>query len=467
MFRIGIFALILGLCVPAQAQERAVPEARSQVALSFAPVVKTVSPAVVNVYSKKIVQAREAVSPLLNDPFFRQFFGDRLGLGAPRQRVQQSLGSGVILRADGVIVTNHHVIKDADAITVALADKREFEAKLIGSDERTDLAVLRIDARGAALPFVDLGDPDALQVGDLVLAIGNPFGVGQTVTSGIVSALARTSVGISDYQFFIQTDAAINPGNSGGALVAMDGKLMGINTAIYSGNGGSVGIGFAIPVTMVRSVVASVLKNGRAIRPWFGAVSQTVNAELARELGLARPGGAAVVRVHPGGPADKAGVKKGDVILSVNNRDVDDEESLRFRIATLAVGDSMTLRLASGGKERGATLALIAPPETPPTDAQDLNGRHPLSGVTVANLNPALIEDLGLHGDDAGVIVLRVLRGGFADRLGIEPGDVLLRINSAAVDTVADLKRALERGSGGWRIQLRRQGRTLNLQVGG
>ncbi|MCC7167320.1 MAG: trypsin-like peptidase domain-containing protein, partial [Rhodospirillales bacterium] len=304
MMRIVALALFALAALPAWAQS--VPQSRDQIRLSFAPLAKQTAPAVVNIYTRKVVQTRQVVSPFMNDPFFQRFFGEQFGMGMPQERIQRSLGSGVIVGAEGVIVTNHHVIKDSDEITVVLSDRREFEAQLVGSDERTDLAVLRIQTKGEKLPALDWGDSDALEVGDLVLAIGNPFGVGQTVTSGIVSALARTTAGITDFQFFIQTDAAINPGNSGGALITMDGKLVGINTAIYSRDGGSNGIGFAIPAAMGRSVVGGILATGKPIRPWLGAAGQTVTAEIAQSLGLAKPMGVFVNNLHPGGPAEKA-----------------------------------------------------------------------------------------------------------------------------------------------------------------
>jgi len=290
---------------------RALPEAPSsmgQVQLTFAPVVKRVAPGVVNVYSKSIVQTQ--VNPFFNDPLFSQLFGTP----EMRQRVQQSLGSGVIVRGDGLIVTNNHVVEGGNEITVALSDKREFRAKVLLADPRTDLAVLKIDTHGENLPVVPFANSDAVQVGDLVLAIGDPFNVGQTVTMGIVSALARTQISASDYQFFIQTDAAINPGNSGGALVTTDGKLAGINTAIYSRSGGSIGIGFAIPANLVRRVVEGVeggLKNGGKASvqlAWVGASGQPVTSEIAASLGLSRPGGVLIKEVYPDGPLGKAGV---------------------------------------------------------------------------------------------------------------------------------------------------------------
>ncbi|MBX6368535.1 MAG: trypsin-like peptidase domain-containing protein, partial [Rhodospirillales bacterium] len=270
MLRLALL-LLLVVSIPSFAADRVLPDSREQIKLSFAPVVKRTAPAVVNVFSRRIVRRSGPPPGLFNDPLFRRFFGDAIPFGLPQERVQNSLGSGVLVARDGLIVTNNHVIDGADEIIVVLADRREFEAQIVRRDERTDLAVLKIDVGNEALPYLELGDSDSLEVGDLVLAIGNPFGVGQTVTSGIVSALARTQVGISDFRFFIQTDAAINPGNSGGALVDLDGKLVGINTAIYSRSGGSIGIGFAIPASMVRAVVAGAATGGRVVRPWLGA----------------------------------------------------------------------------------------------------------------------------------------------------------------------------------------------------
>ena len=283
---------------PASAQERdgarRVPTSPSEVRLSYAPIVQKAAPAVVNVYAARTVQNR---NPLLDDPFFRRFFGVPGG-GGPSEQQQRSLGSGVLVDAAGLVVTNNHVIDGADQVKVSLADKREFEAEIVLKDSRSDLAVLRIKGSGEKFPALEFADSDALQVGDLVLAMGNPFGVGQTVTHGIVSAVARTQVGITDYQFFIQTDAAINPGNSGGALVDMNGRLVGINTAIFSRSGGSIGIGFAIPANMVRVVVASAQTGGSTVRrPWLGARLQAVTPEIAESLNLRRPSGALVAMV--------------------------------------------------------------------------------------------------------------------------------------------------------------------------
>ncbi|HLC08741.1 MAG TPA: trypsin-like peptidase domain-containing protein, partial [Methyloceanibacter sp.] len=325
----------------AEDAKRVVPESMVQVKQSFAPVVKRVAPAVVNVYvSRKVAQV---VSPFANDPFFSRLFGDNFGI--PRERVQNSLGSGVLVSKEGVVVTNNHVISGSGEaeITVALADGREFPAKLILKDEQTDLAVLRLEASNVEFPSIEFNDSDSLEVGDIVLAIGDPFGVGQTVTSGIVSALARTQVGISDYQFFIQTDAAINPGNSGGALVDMEGRLVGINTAIFSRTGGSLGIGFAIPSNMVGLVVQAALKGGKVQRPWFGASLQSVTSEIADSLGLDRPGGALIKSLHAKGPAARSGLKPGDVVISVDGKPVQDPEALQYRFATKGLGGTAEL----------------------------------------------------------------------------------------------------------------------------
>ncbi len=450
----------------ADAAEKVVPGSAGDVTLSFAPLVKMAAPAVVNIYTRKVVQARQ-VSPLFDDPFFRRFFGEGFGrgLGAPQERVQNSLGSGVIVDPSGVIVTNHHVIDGADEITVVLADRREFAATVAGTDERTDLAALKIDTKGEKLPFLEFRDSDGLEVGDLVLAIGNPFGVGQTVTSGIVSALARTQVGISDLNFFIQTDAAINPGNSGGALITMDGKLVGINTAIFSKSGGSHGIGFATPSNMVRSVIAGVAQGGRLVRPWLGATGQTVTAEIAASLGMPRPMGVLINEVHPRSPVREAGIAPGDAIVAVAGRPVEDPQALKYRIATLGIGQTADVTVWRRGGERHVTLKLIAPPETPPREVTEVGGANPLTGATVANMSPALAEELGLEAAPEGVFVIELKRGAMAARLGFRPGDRIVAINGEETGTVARLKAALARPAERWRVNLNRGGTPLNWVI--
>ena len=437
-----------------------------QVQLTFAPVVKRVAPAVVNVYSKSVVQAQ--VNPFFNDPLFGQLFGTP----EMRQRVQQSLGSGVIVRADGLILTNNHVVEGGTDIIVALSDKREFKAKVLLADPRTDLAVLKIDTKGEHLPVVPFADTDAVQVGDLVLAIGDPFGVGQTVTMGIVSALARTQISASDYQFFIQTDAAINPGNSGGALVTTDGKLAGINTAIYSRSGGSIGIGFAIPANLARRVVEGVeggLKSGTTASvqlAWVGASGQPVTSDNRRQPGP----GASRRRADQGDlsrrPAVAGGVKSGEVVQSVDGAAVDDMQSLNYRTATHRAGDSVKMHVASGKAARDVTVTLALPPENPPREAATIAGRNPLTGARVENISPATATELQMDVMAKGVAIVAVNSSGIAANYGFQPGDIVRSINGAAITRVGDLVRLLN-AANRWDMVVERGGRKLTLSVEG
>src|SRR5262245_3472318 len=372
-------------------QDRRVPSSPNEVRLSYAPVVQRAAPAVVNVYAARAVATTR--NPFLDDPIFRRFFGVPDG-GAPSEQLQRSLGSGVIVDTGGLIVTNNHVIEGATEVKVSLADKREFEADIVLKDQRSDLAVLRIRGHSERFPAIDFADSDALLVGDLVLAIGNPFAVGQTVTHGIVSAVARTQVGITDYQFFIQTDAAINPGNSGGALVDMTGKLVGINTAIFSRSGGSQGIGFAIPANMVRVVVASAKGGGSTVkRPWLGARLQGVTPEIAESMGLKRPTGALVASVTNGSAAARAGLRTGDLITAIDGQPVEDSNAFEYRFATKMLGGTARLTIVRTGREISANVAL----ETAPAAAHDelvIAARSPFTGARVSNLSPALAEEL-------------------------------------------------------------------------
>jgi serine protease Do len=451
-------ALLAPMVSPALA---AVPESREQITLSYAPLVKRTAPAVVNIFTKTVVRDH-GIGPFFDDPIFRRFFGEDTPFGMPRERIQNSLGSGVIVSADGLIVTNHHVIKDADQITVVLSDRREFAAKVVSADPRVDLAVLRIAAGSTPLPFLELRDSDEVEVGDLVLAIGNPFGVGQTVTSGIVSAVARTAVGVSDYSFFIQTDAAINPGNSGGPLVTMDGRIAGINSAIYSRSGGSIGIGFAIPSNMVRVVLAAVASGGKLVRPWLGISGQPVTADIAASLGLSRPAGVLVKSVDPRSPAGQSGLRVGDVVVNLNGRAVDDPDALRFRATTSAVGAPITLGVVHEGSERQLSFTLTAPPEDPPRDTSELSGGNPLSGATVANLSPAVADEIDFSGPPQGVVILELRGTSPAAQLGFQVGDVVLRVNDQDIATVRDLKSALRDRSGRWSVSIRRGDQVLN-----
>src|SRR6266700_4194461 len=406
--------------------ERRVPSSANELRLSYAPVVRRAAPAVVNIYAAKTVAVR---NPLLDDPIFRRFFGAPAAPGGPGDQVQRSLGSGVLVDAEGLVVTNNHVIEGADQVRVSLADKREFEAEMVLKDSRSDLAVLRIKAQNERFPALEFADSDALEVGDVVLAIGNPFAVGQTVTHGIVSALARTEVGITDYQFFIQTDAAINPGNSGGALVDLSGRLVGINTAIFSRSGGSQGIGFAIPANMVKVVLASAKTGGTTVkRPWLGAKLQAVTPEIADSLGLKRPVGALVATVTEKSPAARGGLKTGDLIVAIDGQTVDDQNAFDYRFATKALGGSAQLGIVRAGKEAKLSVGLESAPETP-RDELVIKARSPFMGVKVANISPALADELRLVASAEGVIVLEISDGSLAQSFGFRPGDIIAAVN--------------------------------------
>lgn len=442
-----------------------VPKSRGQMVLSFAPIVKKTAPAVVNVYTSKVTREK-ALSPFSSDPFFNRFFGRGGLLHRGKRRRQNSLGSGVIIEEDGYIITNNHVIKKGNDYRVVLADKREFKAKLLVQDAKTDLAILKINTHGEKLPVVRLGDSDKVAVGDLVLAIGNPFGVGQTVTSGIVSALARDRVGVSSYQFFIQTDAAINPGNSGGALIDMRGRLVGINTAIYTRSGGSNGIGFAIPVNMVKSVIRATRSGGKIVRPWAGAGLQEVSQDIADSVGLERPRGAMIAKLHRRSPLSKAGLKRGDIIVKLDGKQLDSAKEFAYRFATKAIGDSVELVFLRRSKRYTATVTAIEPPETRPRNETLIRERSPFSGLVVANVSPAVTAELGVTGIDDGVIVTR-LRRGLASRAGFRRGDVILEVNNVRIRDVRTLVRTVRQSDGWWDIRLRRKGRIRRMRFGG
>jgi Do/DeqQ family serine protease len=399
----------------------------------------------------------------MEDPFFRRFFGPQFG--GPRE--QRSLGSGVIVDATGLVVTNNHVIDGADQIKISLADKREFPVELVLKDPRTDLAVLRVKDSREHFPTLELGNSDQLQVGDVVLAIGNPFGVGQTVTQGIVSALARTQVGITDYQFFIQTDAAINPGNSGGPLVDMAGRIVGINTAIFSRSGGSQGVGFAVPANMVRVVVTSAKTGGGAVkRPWLGAKLQAVTPELSREFDLKRPAGAVITSVTPGSPAARAGLKAGDVIVSIDSQAIDDPNAFDYRFATRSLGGHAQIGFVRSGKENRLAVALEVAPESP-RDELVIQSRSPFLGAKIANLSPALADELQLDASTEGVVVVDVSDGALAQSLGFRRGDVVVSVNNQKIAKTRDLERIVKAGSRLWRITIVRAGQQISAVFGG
>ena len=437
---------------------RRAPSDPGSMKASFSPVVKKAAPAVVNVASRRVVRQRV-------DPFWDFFMGG----GAPREQVQGSLGSGAIVRADGVIITNHHniegIVEGNGDITVQLADRREFPATVLLDDPRADLAVLKIDTKGERLPVMAIDDQEQLEVGDLVLAMGNPFGVGQTVTNGIVSALARTDVGAADFGSYIQTDAAINPGNSGGPLVAMDGDPVGINTFIISRSGSSSGVGFAIPAAVVKQVVNAALGGGHSVvRPWLGVKGQAVTAEIARSLGMAAPRGVLVAQVYPGSSADRAGLKEGDVILSIDGQAVNDEGGGAFAIGTHKVGDRVPMQIRRGERDQTLTVRAEAAPDTPARDERVIKGRNPFDGATVVNLSPAVAQDLGADPfAGRGVLVTRVGQG-YALNAGLRAGDFIREVNGRPINTVAELAAATAGPGRVWVVTIERQGQRISAR---
>ena len=385
----------------------------------------------------------------------------------PRAQVERSLGSGVLVEAAGLVVTNYHVIEGASEVKIALADKREFPADIVLKDQRSDLAVLSIKGANERFPTLEFANSDELQVGDVVLAIGDPFGVGQTVTHGIVSAVARTQVGISDYRFFIQTDAAINPGNSGGALVDVNGRLVGINSAIYSRSGGSIGIGFAIPANMVRVVVASAEGGSGAVkRPWLGAKLQEVTPEIAESLGLKRPSGALVANVAKDGPAAAAGIKTGDLIVTVDGVTVEDSNAFDYRFATKVLGGTAKVGIIRQGKDIVASVALQSLPDTPRNEIQ-ISGQSPFLGATVANLSPALADELRLDPQAEGVVIMAIADGSAAQSVGFQKGDIVVAVNNQKIAKPADLQRVTSSGARQWRITIQRAGQQISVMFSG
>ena len=436
--------------------DTAVPTSRAQVSLSFVPVVKEAAPAVVNIYAKTVVREQ---SPFAGDPFFGELFRE---LGPGRPRVKNSLGSGVILSPGGLVVSNYHVVGQATQIRVALNDRREFEARVVLADKRLDLAVLKL--KGAqGLPALPLRNSDTVEVGELVLAIGNPFGIGQTVSNGIVSGLARSGLSLGGRGYFIQTDAAINPGNSGGALVDMGGRLVGINSSILTRSGGSNGIGFAIPANLV----AQFLKQAEAgashfQRPWAGVRAQTVDAGLAESLGLDRPEGVLLSQLTPGSPFEAAGLRRGDVVLTLGGVPVNSPEEMLFRMATLGVGTETGVTYLRRGQQSLGRLRLIAPPDTPPREALTITTGQVFQGLSLARVNPAVIEDLDLPQTAEGVVVTGVQ--GYAGDTGLKRGDILLSINGDPILRPRDVLRAERQLTNYWEILLTRQGREIRLR---
>lgn len=403
----------------------------SRTGQAMAEVAAAVKPAVVNISSTKTVRISGMQSPFFDDPFFRRFFGDEFNqFGRPREHKQSGLGSGVIVDKDGYILTNNHVIKDADEIKVKLSDKREFKGKVIGTDSKTDLAVIKIDSNH--LPLLRLGDSDTLKVGETVIAIGNPFGLNQTVTSGIVSATGRANVGIADYEDFIQTDAPINPGNSGGALVNVRGELVGINTAIFSTSGGYQGIGFAIPSSMAKAVMDNLINKGKVVRGWLGVSIQPVTPELAKQFGIKDDKGALVGDVVEDGPAEKAGIQRGDVIVEFDGREVSDPSGLRNSVAGTPPGKKVKIGLMRDGKMQKLDVAIAELP----ADQQKLQGGFDnlLKGVVVQGLTPELKKRLDIPRRIVGVIVTDVDVGSPASGL-LMTNDVIIEVNRKRISS--------------------------------
>jgi serine protease Do len=451
----------------APAAATTVPEPASLVT-GFAPVVERALPAVVNISSSRTVKTNGTpATPFLNDPFFRQFFGDQFGqqFQVPRERRERSLGSGVILTADGYILTNNHVVDKASDIKVSLSDKREFKARLVGTDKKTDIAVLKIEATG--LPVLALGDSDKTRVGDIVLAIGDPFGVGETVTMGIVSATGRGNLDIEDYEDFIQTDAAINPGNSGGALIDARGELVGINTAILAGGGGgNQGIGFAIPIDLARQVMDQILKNGHVVRGYLGVMIQPVTPALAKAFGLADVKGALVGDVTKDSPAARAGLAKGDVIVALNGQPVNDSLELRLKVAQTAPGTEVRFTIRRDGQEKDVTVKLGELPEKAQAAAGGEAAGSPLAGVKIEDLTPDIAEQVGVARGTLGVVVDSVADGSPAADAGLRRGDVVEEVNHRGVPNTAAFDRAVrEAGTKPVLLLVNRQGTTQFVVV--
>ena len=424
-------------------------------ATSFAPIAKRVSPNVVNIFTTR--KARHF--PRLDEPL-SQFFGPRQGDGSvPRQRREQSLGSGVILTGDGYIATNNHVVAAADTVKVVLPDGKEFTAKVIGTDPQTDLAVVKVD--GKSLPAITVTDSDNVDVGDIVLAVGNPFGVGQTVTSGIVSAKSRGGMGIVDYEDFIQTDASINPGNSGGALIDAEGRLIGINTAILSRTGGNQGVGFAVPVNLLRNVMDQLITTGKVTRGYLGVVIQPVTPDLAQEFKLPDASGALVSEVTPGSPGAKAGLKEGDVITEFNGKKVADNQQLRFLAAQTQPGTKVPIKVLRDGKEQRLTVEVgelknegLAGGTMPNSRGEPELSADLLDGVTVSDIDAQTRQQFNIPDEVKGAVVVEVDPDSPAAAAGLQPGDVIIEANRIAVANAREAIRATS-GATGNRILLR------------
>ncbi|WP_417743362.1 trypsin-like peptidase domain-containing protein [Salipiger sp.] len=452
----ALAALALSLTASIALAETRVPESQAEISLSFVPLVKQATPAVVNIYASRTVETR---SPFAGDPLFGNLFRDFGG----RPRVQNSLGSGVILSDDGVVVSNYHVVGQATDIRVVLNTGEEYAATVLLGDEESDLAILKLEG-ASDMPHLALRDSDTVEVGELVLAIGNPFGVGQTVTSGIVSGLARSGTATGNARgYFIQTDAPINPGNSGGALIDVNGDLIGVNTSILTRSGGSNGIGFAIPSALVAQFVEQARAgNAGFARPWAGMTGQPVDADLSESLGLGLPGGVLIAAIHPESPFAKAGLGVGDVVLAVDGQPVNTPPEMIFRMSVAGLGHVARIRFLQDGETREAEVEMIAAPETPPRDAVTLGERAVLPGLALARVNPAVVTEFDLPMSAEGVVVTEP--GPYAVRIGLRRGDIVLKIDGRAVTDPDGVDRLLRRAAPRVAIEALRGSRRVLLR---
>jgi len=428
---------------------------------TYAPVLKAVLPSVVNISSSKVVKARmDGMEQLQMDPMFRQFFGNG-GMDIPKDRREKALGSGVIISPEGYILTNNHVVEGATDIKVMLSDKRELQAKIVGTDPKTDIAVLKVD--GSNFAPITIGDSSKVEVGDVAIAIGNPFGVGQTVTKGIISAKGRGGLGIEDYEDFLQTDAPINPGNSGGALINDRGDLIGINTAIISHeSGGNQGIGFAVPSNLARQVMDQILKNGKVVRAYLGILPQDVTPGMAKALGEKEARGVVVGDVTASSPAQESGIQRGDILLELNGNPIASANQLRMTVSMMAPGTKVNVKVLRNGGEHNMTVKLAEmPAETAKLNSNDEGGNSALEGVEVTTLNPQIAEQLGLPTGTTGVVVSGVDPSSKMADAGLRRGDVIQEVNHQAVKSVSEFQNALKKSGDDPLLLVNRGGRTL------
>ena len=438
---------------------------------TFVDIAKSVKPAVVNIYATKSGRGEGSGATPFDDPLFRKFFGDEFfrKFEHPKEKKERGLGSGVIVDSNGLIITNNHVVGKADEIRVTLSDKREFKAKLIGTDPKTDVAVVKIEATG--LPSVPWADSDKLEVGEFVLAVGNPFGLTQTVTLGIVSALGRAA-GIAEYEDFIQTDAAINPGNSGGALVNVRGELVGINTAIFSQSGGNMGIGFAVPSNMAQSIMGQLVQTGKVVRGWLGVSIQELTPELASQFGITETKGVLVSDVMEDSPAKKAGFERADVIVEYDGKPMDSPTHLRNAVAQTPVGKKVVVKIIRDKKAKTIDLTIVEQPKSMTQSGEEDGGDSAtpigiLSSLDVRDLNEELTSRYGLKSGERGVVIVRVKAGSTAEEMGVREGDIVLEVNRQAVTSVKIFERIANKlpKDQAVLLLLKRQGRTIYLTL--